>query len=688
MQSLPIQDPVLIFAIVAMLIVLAPIAMARWRLPGMVGLIVAGAVLGPHATGVLDYNASFVLFGTVGLLYLMFGAALEIDGAMLKRHWASSAIFGLLTFAIPFAVGLGVGAVVLRLSLPAALLLSSVFASHTLLAYPIASRLGLTNHRVLTTSVGGTFLSEPLALFALAVVADSPGAALSAFTLLKPALVLVAFGAAAMLGLPRLARWFFRRVAEDGVAEFAFVLAAIFVSASVGHVFGVEPVIGAFIAGLALNRVIPHTSALLARLRFSGDALFVPFFLLSIGMLLDLRAFSGDARSWAVAACVVLATFVSKWAAAELSRLILGFSGNEARVMFGMSLPHAAGTLATTLIGFRLQLFDHAVVNATILLILSSCMAGPWLVDRYARRLALTSEPAEPSDGLPPQRILVALSNPKSAPPLLELGTLLRDQTHQQPLFPLCVLTRPESSNEQVGEAERMLSQVTGQLRERDIPASPLTRIDPSLSVAISRAAREVRASDVVVGWSPRADAQDLFFGSMLQKLLRATDLTVLVSRLTGPLAGTKRVVLAVPPYAEREPGFPSASLRALRLAKVLGAGVLFVVPKPSEPGVKRHLKAMAVDAPKLLTHEGPDQLAHTLHEVCRPGDLLMLLGARPGALSWTPQLAALPRRLPRLVGALNLIVVYAAEPRPVRAPFEMLPPPEETPFGDEVTLG
>jgi Kef-type K+ transport system membrane component KefB len=686
MQGLPVQDPVLIFAIVAMLIVLAPIAMARWRLPGMVGLIIAGAVLGPHAIGVLDYNASFVLFGTVGLLYLMFGAALEIDGAMLKRHWLSSVVFGLLTFAIPFGVGLGVGFLVLGLSLPAALLLSSVFASHTLLAYPIASRLGLSNHRVVTASVGGTFLSEPLALFALAVVADSPGSAFTAFTLIKPALVLLAFGAAAMLGLPRLARWFFRRVAEDGVAEFAFVLAAIFASASIGHVFGVEPVIGAFIAGLALNKVIPHTSALMARLRFSGDALFVPFFLLSIGMLLNVRPFAGDAHAWAVAGLVVLATFFAKWAAAELSRLILRFSGDEARVMFGMSLPHAAGTLATVLIGFKLKLFDHTVVNATILLILASCMLGPWLVDRYARRLALEAEPAESPGGLPPQRILVALSNPKSAPPLLELGTLLREKTQGQPLFPLCVVTRPDSSSEQVGEAERMLAKVTGQLKESDVPASPLTRIDPSLAVAITRAAREVRASDVVVGWSPRSDAQDLFFGSMLQKLLRATDLTLLVSRLSGPLAGTQRVVLAVPPYAERELGFAGATIRALRLAKVLGASALVVVPEESASGVKRRLKAMEVELPKLTPYDGFSQLARTLHETCRPGDLLLVLGARPGALSWTPQLAALPRRLPRLVGDLNLVVIYAAEPLPPGASAEERSQPIANPFLDEVT--
>lgn len=686
MQGLPVQDPVLVFAIVAMLIVLAPIVMARWRLPGMVGLILAGAVLGPHAAGVLANDASFLLFGTVGLLYLMFGAALEIDGAVLKRHWVSSVVFGLLTFVLPFCAGFGAGILVLELSVPAALLIGSVFASHTLLAYPIASRLGLANHRVVTAAVGGTFLSEPLALFALAVVADSPGQAFDALTLIKPAVVLVLFGAAAMLGLPRLARWFFRRVAEDGVAEFAFVLAAIFASASVGHLFGVEPVIGAFIAGLALNKVIPHTSALMARLRFSGDALFVPFFLLSIGMLLDVRPFAGDARSWAVAGLIVLTTLVAKWIAAELCRLILRLKGDEARVLFGMSLPHAAGTLAITLIGFKLQLFDHAVVNATILLILASCVVGPWMVDRYGRRLALEVELPSSADGLPPQRILVALSNPKSAPPLIELGALLRDKAHQQPLFPLTVITHPESSGAQVGEAEQMLARVTGDLRERDIPATPLTRIDPSLAVAISRAAHEVRASDVVVGWSPRSDAQDLFFGSMLQKLLRATDLTVLVSRLTGPLAGTKRLVLAVPPYAEREAHFPSSVLRALGLAKVLGATVLFVCPRENEASLRRRLKALKVETPKVATFESAGLLPRALHELCRPEDLVLVLGARPGALSWTPQVAVLPRRLPRLLGDLNLIVLYAAEPGAAHTPYEQLSA-DLDPFGNEITV-
>lgn len=665
MHGLPLQDPVRVFALVALLIVLAPIAMARWRLPGMVGLILAGAVLGPHATGVLDYNASFVLFGTVGLLYLMFGAALEIDGAMLKKHWLSSVVFGLLTFALPFAVGMGVAVWLLGLQLPAALLLASIFSSHTLLAYPIASRLGLANHRVITASVGGTFLSEPLALFALAVVADAPESTFTAFSLIKPAGVLVLFAAAALLGLPPLTRWFFRRVAEDGVAEFAFVLAAIFASASLGHLFGVEPVIGAFIAGLALNEVIPHTSALMARLRFSGEALFVPFFLLSIGMMLDLHPFLGDLRSWGVAGVIVGATLGAKWGAAELSRVILRLSADEARVMFGMSLPHAAGTLATTLIGFKLRLFDHTVVNAAILLILASCILGPWLVDRCARRLALGAELPEPTPGQPPQRILVALSNPTSAPPLLELGALLRDETLHQPLFPLSVLTHPDSSSAQVGESERMLSRVIGRLAERDIPASPLTRIDPSVAAAISRAAREIRASDVVVGWSPRPDAQDLFFGTMLEKLLKATDLTVLVSRIVSPLAGTRRVVIVVPPHAEREPGFASAAMRALRLAKVLGADVLFLVPEASTAGLQRRLRAMTMAEPWRLS-AFPDwrRLVEALGETCRGGDLVMVHGARPGALSWSAHLAAFPRGLPTLLGELNVIVLYAAEAR------------------------
>ena len=664
MSHLPIQDPVLVFAVVAGLIVLAPIVMARYRLPGMVGLLLAGAILGPHATGVLAHDASFVLFGTVGLLYLMFGAALEIDSSVLRRHWLASSLFGVLTFAIPFGAGLVVGRIGLGLGWPATLLICSVFASHTLLGFPIASRLGLAHQRAVTASVGATFLSEPLALFALALVASGPEQSLDTANLVRILAALVGYCITAALVLPRVSRWFFRTVAEDGIAEFSFVLAALFLFASLGRLIGIEPVVGVFIAGLALNQVIPRTSPLMARLRFTGDALFVPFFLLSIGMLLDPRRLSADPRAWLITIVIIVATVGTKWLAATLARWMLRMSRAEGRVLLGMSLPHAAGTLATTLIGFRLKLFDESIVNAVIVLILVSCILGPWLVDSGGRLLALESPPPLfQSDSGPPQRILVALAKPATAEPLLALATLLRDERAQQPVYPLTVITQADPAHEHVGEAEELLAKATAQLSEAGVPAMPLTRVDPSIASAIGRARQEVFASDVLVGWSPRSDSRP-FFGTMLEKLLHASNFTLIASRLVSPLGGTHRLLLLVPPFAEHEGAFPGALERMRTLAHALGVGVSLVGEQARLDAALR--TATRGRAPVSLVGVADwGALVEGLQPRVEPGDLLVLIGARKGALSWRHDSEGLPAALVEVFPLNNLLLVYPEEPSP-----------------------
>ena len=356
-ELFPISDPVLVFAIVAALILLAPIVMGRWRLPGMIGLLAAGALLGPNALGVLARDQSFVLFGTVGLLYIMFTAALEIDMAVLKRHSGASLAFGLFTFGIPMGLGLVVAHHLLGFDWPAAILLASTFASHTLVTYPIASRLGITRNPAVTTAVGGTIVTDTLALLVLAVIVSSTRGSIDEMFWYRLGVSLALYVAAILVGLPLLARWFFRKVGRDGVAEFVFVLATVFGCAALSHLAGSEPIVGAFLAGLALNRLIPHHSTLMNRIQFTGEAVFVPFFLLSVGMLLDLRVFAGGPRAWAVALAMVVTVHVTKWLAAEATRL-LGYSRDQARLVFGLSVPQAAATLR--------QILERQHVNAAL----------------------------------------------------------------------------------------------------------------------------------------------------------------------------------------------------------------------------------------------------------------------------------------------------------------------------------
>lgn len=673
----PIQDPVLVFALVAMLILLAPIVMGRYRLPGMIGLLLAGAVLGPNALGVLAHDQSFVLFGTVGLLYIMFTAALEIDLAVLKRYRGHSLVFGLLTFAVPQAVGTAVGHL-LGFGWPAAILLGSMFAAHTLVAYPIASRLGLARNAAVTTTVGGTVLTDTFALLVLASISEASRGELNEMFWYRLGIGLSLYVSLILFGLPRLARWFFRNVGDDGVAEFVFVLATVFGCASLAHLAGAEPILGAFLAGLALNRLIPQTSTLMNRIRFIGEAVFVPFFLLSVGMLLDVHVFLGGIKAWVVAIAMVATVIPAKWLAAQAVRPLLRYGRDQAQVVFGLSLAHAAASLAATSVGHELGLFDDTVVNGAILMILVTCMLSPWLVDRHGRKLAIAEEETQVEPGGPPQRILIALSKAETAPRLLELAQMARDPAQNQPLYPLTVV-EGGGAPDQIARAEKMLAEATAHLAAAEVPAQPLTPIDLNFADGVLRARRELRGTAVIVGWSGKSTAPEFFFGSMLERLLRDRHYTLVVSRAERPLNTCHRVILAVPPYADHERGFGEAVGTVKRIARQLGAPLLIITEKAHEGGVRTRVQAIKPTVElKLHGISHWSEVPRAIKECKADDDLLVLYGVRVGGLAWRPALGDLPSRLAERFPGIDLLVVYAAEPRPETLVAQLAPPPAE----------
>jgi len=656
----PITNPVIVFALVAVLILLAPIVMGRWRLPGMVGLLAAGALLGPNALGVLARDQSFVLFGTVGLLYIMFTAALEIDMAVLKRYRLHSLVFGLLTFAIPMGLGVPVARYLLGFEWPAAILLASMFASHTLLTYPIASRLGIARNQAVTTAVGGTIITDSLALLVLAAIAGMTRGEVDEQFGQRLALGLSLYVALILFGVPALARWFFRHVARDGVAEFVFVLATVFTCAAVSHLAGSEPIVGAFLAGLALNRLIPHNSTLMNRIQFTGDALFIPFFLLSVGMLLDFGVFLAGFKAWAVAISMVATVFVGKWLAAESTRPLLRYSRDQARVVFGLSVPQAAATLAATMVGFEIGLFDDAVVNGAIVMILVSCFVAPILVDRYGRNMAQLEalQPSEMTESM--QRILVGCSSATSARPLLDLAMLIRDPVPGQPIYPVTVVDDGEGASEAVAASEKLLADVVGQLSSANVPAHPLTRIDLNAASGILRARRELRATLTIVGWRQRSAGTEFFFGSLVEQLLQDRQYSLLAARLATPLNTCRRIVVAMPPHAELEEGFFAGMANVTRLARQLGVGLLVLCEREHETALRARLQALRPQCEfRVQTVDAWSGVLRALNELAMPDQLLLFVGVRPGGYAWRTSLGTLPERVARRFPALNLLVLY-----------------------------
>ena len=671
--SLPFTDPVLIVALATLLFLAVPILAERVRVPGIIGLIVAGAAVGPHGFGLLARDQTIILLGTVGLLYLMLMVGLELDLHQFSRFRNRSIVFGTLSFLVPAVFGAAAG-LALGYSLPSALLLASAFSSHTLLAYPIASRLGIIRNAAVTTALGGTILTEILALLLLAVVANSAGG--GALDLAFWGRLTLSFGIYVFLvmwGLPRLGRWFFRH-AGDGGAEFIFVMTALFTVSYLAHAAGVEPIVGALLAGLALNRLVPSQGPLMNRIHFAGNTLFIPFFLLSVGMLVNVRALD-SVRAWTIAVVLTIGVLLSKWLASWGTARAFRHDAAEGWVVFGLTVPHAAGTLAIILVGYDLGLLDQTEVNAVVLMILATCLAGPWAVERFGRAVALAEE-ARPYDATTaPRRILIPLANPATAEALMDLAFVVRGRESDEPLYPLTVAPEEGRATEAwVAEAEAMLAHAVHHASAAEVPVTPLTRVDENVASGIARGIAETRSTTVVIGWDGRRTGARAIFGTVLDQLLERTRQTVLVAKLGHPLSVTRRLVVLFPPAADRRPGFADALAAVNRVAGGIGAAMAGVVVG-RDPQRLRELHAAVRPQVAAEWQAVPDwaTLAAWLDANLRREDLVVLMGARRGTLAWHPRLERLPGQLAEMAPESFLAVYPAEAEAPADLPVEPL---------------
>lgn len=658
MHALPLTEPVAVFTVVLLVLLAAPLV-GRRGVPTAVTLLLAGIALGPNALGILDRDPTMVLLGTIGLLYIMFLAGLEIDLHELEEGKARSLSFGLATFALPLGLGASVGRVGMDLGWPAAILLGSVFASHTLLAYPAAAALGLQKQRATTTAVGATILTDTLALLVLAVIATGAreGGGFDLVVLLRVAGSLLVVGGIVLWGLPRLGTWFFRTVMQDAAVEFVFVLASVFVCALGVEALGVEPIIGAFLAGLGLNRLVPEGSPLMNRIGFVGSALFVPFFLLSTGMLVDLGAFAGGpdaARAWTVALAMTATLLVTKGGAALLLRPAFGFSADEVRLAFGLTVPQAAATLAAVLVGVEVGLFDEAILNGTIAMVAVTCLVGPVMVERAGRRLAARAEPPAADRST---RVLVSLANPSTVGSLVDLALLVR--SGPSPLAAISVVTPGVDQAEGVVQAEGVLSSAVAHASGADVPVLPLVRVETNVARALARAAAETRSSVVVMGWDGSPAAARVLFGGLTDRVLTETTAAVLIAREARPTATVRRLLVAVPPRAEQVPGFAASARTLLALASRIGAGVVVVTPPASRDVVTAAFATRRGAPPTVIEIDRWRSLADTIDAVRQPADALALVSARPGAASWKASLDHLPRSIADQHPDLSLFVLY-----------------------------
>jgi len=656
---LPLEEPVPIFALVLFIILFVPLSLKKLRVPGLIGLVIAGIVVGPFGLNVLERDASIILFGTVGLLYLMFQAGLEIDLTDFMKNRNQSLIFGLLSALLPVIGGTLLGRYVLQFSWPASILLSSMMASHTLLAYPIVSRMGISRNPVVAMTIGGTLIADTIALIILAVISGTQEGALDAVFWLRLLIALPALGFIILGIFPRIGAWFFRNEQSDGSAQYVFVLMVVFAAAFLAELVGLEPILGAFLAGLALNRLIPHTSPLMSRIEFMGNTLFIPFFLISVGMLVDLRVLFQGGNVLLVAGTMILLALAGKWLAAFIVQQMFRYSVTERNLIFGLSAARAAATLAIALVGFDLFLFNEDVLNGAVLMILITSLISSFVVENAARQLALAEKERLPDLMEVPERILVPISNPATVEQLIDLAVMIRSPQSKEPLYPLVVVKDDEAARQRVLVSRKMLEKALKHAAASNTPIEIVSRVDLNVANGIRRAIQEKVITDVIIGWNGEVTASRRIFGTVLDNLLESIPQMILVSKMTHPLNITRRIITLLPPYAECESGFGHLLQRLIVLARQTAAPIYFYGATNTLNDLKATVqKAKPPVKAQYQEFTDWDDFLILGREVTQD-DLLLVVSARENTISHIRQLNDIPTKLAQYFANQSFVILY-----------------------------
>ena len=665
---LPITDPTWIFFLVLMIILFAPIILGRLRIPHIIGMILAGVVIGKYGFNILERDSSFELFGKVGIYYIMFLAGLEMDLENLKKNLGRAFVFGLLTFAIPFAVGMWVGMSLFRFSVGASLLLSSIFASHTLVAYPIVGRYGLSRHASVSISIGGTMFALTVSLFVLAGISGIYKGELDSGSWMLFVLKCVAYCVFVFWIFPRFARWFFRKY-EDNVMQYIFVLALVFLSAALAELAGMEGIFGAFLAGLVLNRLIPHVSPLMNRTEFVGNALFIPYFLIGVGMLINLGTlFSGGETLKVVLVMVVIAT-VTKWIAAWLTQKIYRMSKASRQMLFGLSNAHAAGALAMVMVGTKIEiapgeyLMNEGMLNGVVIMILFSCIISSMVTEHAARTMALAEENGEMdmSRGKEDERMMVSIANPETVEPLVNMALLMRNPKSKKELLAVTVEVEYDEAKKQAKLAQRRksLEHAARIASAVDVPMKTRCRLSTNAATGILNTASEMNATEIVLGLHHKHGLLDSFLGSFAQSILKGTHRQLMIVKCLMPVNTMRRLMVAVPPKAEYEAGFYKWVERLARIGGQLGCRVHFWAHPDTIQRISGYMEKFHSSVRvEFSTMDDWDDLLMMSSKVAYD-HLTVIVSARKGAISYQPSFEELPNQITKYFSNSSLMLIY-----------------------------
>ncbi|USZ72265.1 cation:proton antiporter [Natronosalvus halobius] len=666
--TIPVEDPITIFALAMIIFLVAQLLLERHRLPGIIGIILVGAAIGPNAAGIIERGDAIVLLGEVGLIYLMFLAGVEIDLNRFFDNIDQSIIFGVLAFLIPQGVGTVFGMWVFGFSLPTALLFAAIFASHTLLAYPVARQLGIVGNDAVTATIGGTVLTNVLALLVLVIVVASAEAPLDWLFWVELGLGIALLFTGIWYIVPWLGRRFFRSLAEESYFEFLFVMAALFGSAVFAEVVGAEPIIGALVAGLALNRLIPDRGPLMNRVQFVGNALFIPFFLLSIGLLVDVTAIVGGRESLLLAGALIGLTLVTKFVASWLTGLLYAYDHDQIGSMFGLSVGQAEA-LAIVLIAFDASVpgFDTDMINGAVLMILVVSLVSPIVVEKYGRAVVTKDRRGKRKPTDVRQRILIPFTPVpehheklmRYHESLVDLALFIREEQSTEPLHTLAVVHPGPKTERKVATADAAIAHTEEYAAGAEVPVTFHTRVDHNIASGITRAAVENRITTILLDWDGMRLYRQPLFSQTTRQVLAWTDQLVLVSRIRAPLNTVSRIVFVLPPELSHDPNFYEVGQTIERIAAGTGAPIRALVVEESGGRYEQLFGKLKSNTP--IERESIDdweQLIRVLSEDVTADDLVVCASARRNTIGWRPVLQELTERVSTLTPG-DFVVIY-----------------------------
>lgn len=667
--TLPLTNPVLKFLVILIIILVTPIVLNKFRVPHILGLILAGSLVGPHGLNILLRDSGIILSGTAGLLYIMFLAGLEIDLLQFKRNAGKSLVFGMYTFLIPMAFGIVVGLYVLNFSVPTSVLLASMFASHTLIAYPILSKFGVARNRAVNVTVGGTMITDTLALLVLAMVVGSVTGEVSAAFWLQLSVSVVVFGLVVLFVFPVVTRWFLKRH-RDNTSQFIFMLVMLFLGAFLAEAAGIEAIVGALLSGFALNRLIPATSPLMNRIEFVGNAIFIPFFLIGVGMLLDFRAFFTDAETIKVALVMTVAVSFAKFLAAWLTQKTFRFNRDERNVIFGLSNAHAAVTLAAVSVGYAviigytpsgepIRLLSESILNGTIIMILITCTIATFVVQSGARNLSLKDSAALDQADVEEEKFLIPLSNEENAEELIALTTILKSEQNKMGLYALNIVNYSALVEDEnaAAKANKILAKADVVAASTDTKITKLLRYDQSILNGINAVIKENSITDLVLGLHIAKDVSESFFGDLTESLLPKCYTTTFVYKPVQPIATLKRHVVFVPENAELEFGFPFWLVKVWNISRNTGSKIVFYANENTLKVIREINEKHPVEAEFISKNVWTDFaiLAKQLKE----DDNLVLILSRENYPSYHKKMKHVAKHLNQNVSKCSVLLVF-----------------------------